>query len=470
MMCLGLLSAVVFGFCVKQFAEPDLWWHLRNAQNLVEHHSFSRADTYSFTAAGLPWLNFEWLSEVPYYLAFKMWSLQGVLLVSILLAVLIFAGVYYLCCLYGADCKDAVLATLLAIFLGVISIGPRVLLFGWLCMVALLLLLERFRRTGKGLWLLPIVFALWVNLHPSWIFGIVVLLLVIACGLFEGQWGLIVATRWTRSQLRNLLLALAASLAALFVNPFGYKLVLYPFDFLFRQPANMQFVEEWQSVNFSTGNGKLALFLVFALLLAVLFSRRHWRLQDVLLTAFALWVGLSHVRLLFFAGLVIPPILAPHLKLFPPYDPDLDKPWLNAAIMAAIAASLIFLFPSTTKLQQQIDDSYPTAALRFMQQQNMHGRLFNQYVWGGYIEWQAPELKPFIDGRADIFVYNGVFDDYFRAALMRQPLEILDKYHIDYALLEPGRPLAYLLEHSPSWALVHQDKVAILFERIGTNK
>jgi hypothetical protein len=153
---------------------------------------------------------------------------------------------------------------LLAIFLGVVSIGPRVLLLGWLCMVALLLLLDRFQRTGKGLWLLPPLFALWINLHASWVFGMVVLALTIGAGLVEGEWGLVVAQRWKPEEVRKLLLAFAASAAALFVNPFGYKLVLYPLDFLFRQPSNMQHIAEWHSVDFSTGDGKLALIVILA--------------------------------------------------------------------------------------------------------------------------------------------------------------------------------------------------------------
>jgi len=41
----------------------------------------------------------------------------------------------------------------------------------------------------------------------------------------------------------------------------------------------------------------------------------------------------------------------------------------------------------------------------------------------------------------------------------------LDKYRIDYVLLERRWPLAYLLEHSPGWRLIHSDSVAVLFER-----
>ena len=464
-MCVFLLAAAIFAFSVKQFAEPDIWWHLRDGAYFWAHHSFPSVDTYSFGAAGSPWLDHEWLSELPYFLAFKTFGLPGILFVYFALLVLIYTGVYYRSCTAGADCKDATVATLLAIFLGAVSIGPRVLLFGWLCMVGLLIALDRYQRIGKGLWILPVLFALWINLHGSWVFGFVVLVIVVAAGLAEGEWGLVVARRWSTYELKELSLALVASLAALFVNPFGYRLVLYPFNFLFHQQSNVQYVEEWQPVDLSAGNGKVALLVIFGLLAAVWFSRRRWKLQDVLLTAFAVWAGLSHARFLFFVGLVVIPILAPYLTLFTPYQRELDKPLLNAGIMASIAASLIFFFPSTARLQQKVDQIFPTSALQFMQSRKIQGRIFNQYLWGGYMEWTAPQLQTFIDGRADIFVYNGALDDHRKATTIEAPFEVLDKYRIDYALLQPHRPLAYLIDQSPAWRQVYADKVAIVYER-----
>jgi len=460
-----LLAAVIFGYSPRGITESDIWWHLLNARNLVQFHSLSRVDTYSFTAAGSPWINFEWLSEIPYFLGFKAWGLQGLLAVYVTLLVLIYAGVYYRSCRAGADCKDAVIATLGAICLGGVSMAPRMLLFGWLCMVGLLLVLDRFQSTGKGLWLLPPLFAVWINLHGSWVFGIIVVALTIVSGLVEGEWGLVVARRWTAGELKKLLLAFAASLAALFVNPYGYKLVIYPYQLLLRQQGVMQFIEEWQPVNFSTANGKLGLFVIFALLAAALFSRRRWRLDEVLLTTFALWVALSHVRFLFFAGLIVVPILAPRLELFSPYERELDKPWLNAIIMAAIVGAMIFFFPSAAELQHRVDEEYPKAALEFIQLQHLNGRIFNQYKWGGYMEWHAPEVKTFVDGRADIFVYNGVFEDFLRATALKRSFEILDKYKVNYVFLEPNEPLVYLLEHTPGWRSIYSDKIAVLLER-----
>ncbi len=462
---MSLLIGVIFAFSARGIAESDIWWHLRNARNLLQFHSFSPVDTYTFTAAGTPWISFEWLSEVPYFLAFRTRGLQGILLVYSVVVVLIFVGVYYRCWRAGADCKDAAVATLGGICLAGVSLAPRTLLFGWLCMEGLLLVLDHFRRTGRGLWLLPPLFGVWINLHGSWVFGMVVLAIIIGSGLVQGEWGLVVANRWKPGQLKSLLLAGAASCAALFVNPFGYKLVLYPYDLLFRHNGVVQVLEEWQPVNFGSPNGKLALALVFLLIALPLISSKRWKLQDVLLTAFALWAALSHARFFFFAGLVIMPILAPRLELFPPYDPELDKPWLNAAIIAAVLAALIFFFPTAGQLQQKVDETFPKNALRFMQQHKLDGRIFNQYAWGGYMEWNTPQFKPFIDGRADIFVYNGVFRDFLRATAVDNSFEILNKYKIEYVLLPPGAPMAYLLRHSSEWRTVYSDPVSVLFER-----
>ena len=357
-MCMFLLAGLIFAYSARGIAEPDIWWHLRNAQQLFVQHSFPRVNTYSFTAAGSPWLNFEWLSDIPYFLAFKTGGLKGILVVYYALLVLIFTTVYYRALHAGADCKNATVATVMAIFLGIGGMGPRTFLFGWLCMSGLLLILDHFQRTGRGLWLLPPLFALWINLHGSWAFGIVVLAITIVSGSVEGKWGLVVARRWSRVELRNLLLVSAASLAALLVNPFGYKLPLYPFELLFYQQSAMAYVNEWQSVNFSKLSGKLALIAIFSLLSFALFSRRRWRLYNVLLIALALWAGLSHVRFLFFVGLILAPILAPRLKLFPPYQHEVDKPWLNAGIMAAVVGSILLFFPSNVKLQQQVDEQY----------------------------------------------------------------------------------------------------------------
>jgi hypothetical protein len=64
LVCLLLLVASR----VNPLADPDIWWHLRNAQMLVQSGHFIHHDTWTFTVAGQPWINFEWLAELPFYI------------------------------------------------------------------------------------------------------------------------------------------------------------------------------------------------------------------------------------------------------------------------------------------------------------------------------------------------------------------------------------------------------------------
>ena len=59
----------------------------------------------------------------------------------------------------------------------------------------------------------------------------------------------VVATRFSRTERKKLLLVVAASVAALFLN-LGDKLVCYPFDMMFRQQTNMMRIDEWRSIDF----------------------------------------------------------------------------------------------------------------------------------------------------------------------------------------------------------------------------
>ena len=83
-MCVFLLVGVIFKNLVKGIAEPDVWWCLRNAQYIFQHHALPVTDMYSSGAAGMPWIDHEWLAEIVYFQGFKMLGLQGLVVVYFL--------------------------------------------------------------------------------------------------------------------------------------------------------------------------------------------------------------------------------------------------------------------------------------------------------------------------------------------------------------------------------------------------
>jgi hypothetical protein len=462
------LTYLMFLFSRRNLADPDLWWHLRNAQYLLTGGHLPVADSYSFTAPGAAVLPFEWLAEMPYYLAYKWAGLPAVFGLVFLICTAIVLGIFRLSYLASHDVKNSFLVTVGGAVLAAISIGARTLLFGWLYLVVLLLILEGVRRDGwKWLWLVPPLFCLWINSHGSWPMGMVLFAIIIAAGLVEGSWGQVYATRWSGPQLRKLLITAVASIAALFINPFGYRLVLFPFKVMFASGSGLGSIQEFSSVDFHTPWGKVMMALILAVLLVALFTRERWRLDEVAFIVLALYYSLTYVRFIFLAGILLPPVFAKRLKLMSPYDSSSDQWRPNAACLAVLLSLFIVSVPHPSRIKNPV--KYPAGAVAYMKTNRIQGRMFHEWVWGGYLIWHMPESKVFIDGRGEPYGPTGVFKDYMSAVSIQNPQAVLDKYQVEYVLMPAESPLAKFLESSPRWIVRYRDDTSVLFHRSPTS-
>ncbi len=466
-----LLVTLEFIMTRGSVVDPDIWWHLRNAEYLFQHHQFPRTDMYSFTVARHPWINHEWLSEIPYYLAWRAGGLGGVNAVMFATISLIFLGLLYLSYMETRHFKAAIVACCFLTFIASVSFGPRTILFGYLYLVLLLVILQRFRQKGNApLWLIPPLFCLWANTHGSWSLGLIVFSIITAAGFAQGSWGRVDAQRWTPSQMGKLAVTGLASVAALFVNPFGSRLVFYPFDMAFRQKLNISHVAEWVSVDFHDLRGKFVFALLLTLLVTALLRRTRWRLAELGLVLFALYSGLTYVRFLFLLAIVIAPVLTRILEFVPQYRPKADTPLINALVICLMIGSIIHYWPTSAEMQKSISEKYPTQALTYLKAHPPDGPVLNFYLWGGYLAWNDRDLKVFIDSRVDIYEYAGVLKDYLDLLNLSQSKSILDKYKIRYVLFpQPGgyseSALTYVLEHDSQWNVIYSDATTVLLER-----
>jgi hypothetical protein len=465
-----VVLSLVFMLAHGKVADPDIWWHLHNADYLVRHHRLPGYDMFSFTVPGHPWMNHEWLTELPYYFAWRFWGLGGLDTLSVVILSLIFLGVLFLSYRECGNYKAAVLATAYAIFLGRVSLGPRMILFGYLCLVLLLIVLQRFRRTGTApLWIIPPLFCVWVNAHGSWFLGMIIFSLMVAGGMLRLKWGMLDNEPWTASQRTKLLLTWGASVVFLFANPFGARLVFYPLDFAFHQTLNIAHVEEWGSVNFHDARGKFVMALLIVLLVSSLLRPRRWNLSELLVTLFALYCGLTYIRFLILLGIVIAPVLAQILDFVPPYRRELDHPVVNTIAILLLIAAIVHYWPRERQLQQLVEDQFPVEAVNYLKSHPPEGPVVNYYPWGGYMNWEDPDLKVFVDGRADIFEYAGVLKDYLSLLQLEDTDTIMAKYKARYVLFPHHEPLVHLLEHDPRWKTIYSDRLSVLLERTGNN-
>jgi len=462
----AVVAVTVLAMARRGLADPDIWWHLRNAEYLLTAHRWPRTDMYSFTVYGHPWIDHEWLAEIPYYVAWRAFGIVGIKVLSLLILEVIFGGLLYLSWRRSRNIKASAAACYFAILLGSVSFGPRTILFGYLYLLVLLFILEEFHSPGRArLWLLPPLFCLWINTHGSWAIGLIVLAIFVAGGFVKGQWGRVEALRWTRKQLRQLGVAISASVAALFANPYGYRLVLYPMDMAFHQKLNISHVAEWASVDFHDLRGKMAFVLIITLLLGALLARRRWRLYELGFVLFGTYAAFTYVRFLFLAGMLAAPLVADFLQFMPEYRREIDKPVLNAVILAGALAFVVWGFPRSEQLWQSVDREYPEEILPRLATLPPSDHVLNYYLWGGYLGWKDPAFRGFIDSRVDVFEHAGVLEDYLNLLDLKHPEAILDKYQIRYVLFSPDEPLRYALEQNSQWKIAFLGNVSVLFER-----
>ena len=467
-LCLFLIYLLFFFGSHEGVTDPDIWWHLRNASLLVSTHHMIHVDTMSYTVAGKPWVNFEWLAELPYYFAYTWLGDSGLYLVMMLVSSAIAAGIYTLALLRSRDSLAAFMASFVAIVCAEVSLGPRTLLFGWLCLVLELAILWKLQNGRDHTVWLPVLFLVWINLHGSWFLGLGLMLLHFACGFVGGEWGNLYAARWSPAQARKLAAVSVACVAALFVNPYGWRLVVYPLDALVHDKVGTQYITEWASLDFHTALGKAVLAAMIGMGMLQLIRRQRWSLQDCVLIFVGIWGAFAYVRFVFLFGVLVAPLLAPLLRMPAPGQPKSNRNGrlLSALAIAALLALIVTGYPKAKQLHAGIASSFPEKALPYVRSLAGKGRLLNEYRWGGYLEWEAPKVKTFIDSRSDIFVQNGIMADYASVVHVEDTLGVLDRYDIRYVLLPEKNPAAYVLAHNAAWKKTYDDGQAVGFERV----
>jgi hypothetical protein len=92
--------------------------------------------------------------------------------------------------------------------------------------------------------------------------------------------------------------------------------------------------------------------------------------------------------------------------------------------------------------------------------------MLNSYGFGGYLIWALPEQPVFIDGRADLYEWAGVLGEFSKwATLQDDPNALLDKYKIDFCVLERESPMARVLPVLNGWKVIYSDDLSIIFAR-----
>jgi hypothetical protein len=462
------LVARVF-YALRKFAvDPDVWWHIKYGQGILATHHWPTIEQFSFTAAGRPWLSYEWVGDVLLAAVYQVGGLRGLGVLLIVLGSLFALALYYCTTLRCGNPKAGFLATALIFNLAnFCNLRPQML--GYLFLIFTLIILERFRQGKRGaIWLLPSLTLVWVNTHGSWIIGLGTVGVYMACGLANFHLGSVKSSKWSASDRGKLVAVFALSALATVITPYGTRLATYPFLVASKVPLSITNVQEWMPMAFTLAGNKLFLILVLGFLLVQALLRPKWRLEELGLFLLAAIMSFMHMRFLaLFVAFSAPIFVVILVRWIPKYDRSKEVFALNAAIILGIAAAMVWYFPSRSDYARIVEKSFPVAAVDYLNTHPVPGPMYNDYYFGGYlILARGPEHKVFIDGRAEIYESAGVLSDQI-ALLNLDPgsLTVLQKYDIQSCLLSPYESLATVLAALPEWQKVYADDTSVVFVR-----
>ena len=453
----------------RLFRDSDAGWHIRSGEEILRSGTLPRADPYSFSRTGEPWMNWEWLADVAGGAAHRAAGLAGV---TAFYAAAIAVAVWLWFRLHWRLGTNFLLAAALAVpLLGTINLHwlARPHIFSWTLMLWAVWWLEgepgRGRPVGSMVWWAA-GSALWANLHGSFLFA------PLAAGLYAAA-RLLRRSEWPAARYYGLAALVAG--AATLLNPYGWNLHRHVIGYL-SDARLLASVGEFQSFNFhvdGAGQILLALGVSAAGTLAALGRRR---LDHFLLGVLLLGWSLRSARGLPLVALVLLPIAGAYLsgwwrergltalREYGERLGDLDRrasPWIWAPLLLAVAVASSRLpagFPG---------HEFPVEAAARLEQLapelfRGEGRLLAPDKFGGYLIYRFEgRLKVFLDGRSDF--YGAAFLQEWRRLAQVRPGwgAILDKHRFTHALLPNDYSLVEALERA-GWTVLHRDSTATL--------
>jgi hypothetical protein len=490
-----LFAAFLFfgllGMTARSATDPDLWWHLRTGQWIVENGHVPHSDPFSFTRAGHAWVAHEWLSDVMFYELWKHAGSPALIVYSAMITTAGFLLLYLRCLLSGARAHWAAAATALGALAAAPSWGVRPQMFTFALASLLLWVLEAGETRPKLLLWIPPLFLLWLNLHAGFALG-PALLSAYAVGLIvETAVG---STPWqqTRPLLRRVLLLLLACVALVPLNPSGAQLYRYPFDTL-RSSAMRSLIGEWHSPDFhqSLYHPFLLLWLLLLIALARSRSRPKGRvLVPLILLSFAALDAVRHIPI--FVLLAIPVIAAalPAVSQVSKMEPKSARPsapvslrlqpFFNAAVIILIAVLAVVKWVNLASNQDVREaDRFPQKAVQFLRTTapipgKSSSNLFVYYDWGGYAIWKLyPEYRVFADGRADLYSddLHGGSDDLLHQSIKTVVelrtgwRDVLDRWKVEVVLVPTSCAVVQALLLDPNWHAEFTDSKSIVLLR-----
>ena len=453
------VGAVIYAVLVaagdRLLNDADTQWQITVGQWILDHHAVPHTDIYSFTMRGQPWISTQWLAQLLYAEVYAWFGWAGPVVLAATASAATFALLTrYLLRRLNESATLAFVAVALALTAPHLLARPHVLALP--IMVAWIgeLIAAADRREAPPLWL-PVLIALWANVHGGFGFGLMMIAPIALDAVINAE-----AADRVRLAMHWALFAVLA-LAASGLTPYGWESLLASRKILSLGQA-LPLIAEWHAADFTTLH-PFEICLLGALGLALYRGITLPPMRIVIL------LGLVHMALAQSRAAEILALLAP-LVLAAPLARQIGQPAMLPPAKAARSAILGFALVLVTATltfaaMHRFTPSATNSPVRAVIELKKLGvaRVLNEYDFGGYLI--ASGLAPFIDGRTELYGEKFVVEHDHALAAPDGLFRLLDKYEIEATLLRTQSPAAQLLDHVDGWQKIHSDETATVHLR-----
>ncbi len=449
--CIAVL--VYLSFAPALFNDGDTSWHLAAGRWMIEAGSIPRVDPFSFTHAGQPWTAHEWLAELLMAGAFRLGSWGGLSLLFATSA----AATLWIVALQArrlALPSSASAALILALFIVLapfIVARPHVLAWPLLALWAILML--RAREAGRSPPLsAALLMLLWANLHGSFLFGLLMILPFALEALVADRARMPTIIGWGAFFILSLVAAIA--------TPHGIDGLRFPLAV--SRMESLPLIMEWRATDLTESVG-------FALVLAgmaafALYRRLRIPPVRLLFLGLLLLMAFAHVRhqaLLGIIGSLL--LIEPLAQSFGAKTAGGNGRPLPRSVALVIAGSVLLVWAVRLPIDLSPGDSgsNPRTAIAHIPAALRNVPVLNGYGFGGPLILDG--IRPFIDGRADLYGDAHMFEHQRIISGDRQAFErALQQWGIGWTILPPDSRLAARLDREPGWRRIHADRWAVI--------
>ncbi|UCG33131.1 MAG: bacterial transcriptional activator domain-containing protein [Phycisphaerales bacterium] len=490
-------------------AAGDTWIALAAGRLICErgYFDFPLKDEFSFTFQGEVWTNQNWLSHVIYWWVYDHLCPSALVGLKLALIALVGLATWRSAWLLSGSQPASLLCACVALLFAAPFFDIRPNSLGLVCLASLywILISLKYRR-GWVAWLALPLLTFWGNAHGSFMFGYALIFLFLCTEAGQRALGRRVILTPTR---RLAVLLLATVISAAFVaisSPYGLSNFTHPFTIMTGPDRDIfQAIVEWRPPHalFALLPQATA-FWVLVGISAVLWigaALRDRRTQsespqnewaghpvlfdatEIILVTTGLYLGLKHLRFAPYFVLLSLPVTAKMLssllgsRTLPAHARATSRGALSTRLLVALTCINVAVAayfggaratdlrqaytpasaePYTTRLFHRhiLHEADPAALVEFAARCGLSGPIYNEWSWGGYVIFHAPQFKVFIDGRAQSLYSAAHCEQYFR--LKNDPSRdheprVTRGREIDARFARLGIDLV-LAPHNPEWA------------------